>query len=245
VQIRPANGNANWIDLTNKWGSAWEISNAPPFPLDVNIVGTEPDYLALHGARLAQGAQLMSQYGINVPPGIPVKTLEELPAAVEKMKNAEDLVRDCLERIGAREPQVQAWSHVARQAALARAKVLDDGAHQGLLHGLPIGVKDLIDTAGAPATYGSPIYKGHRPAWDAPCVVQAKLQGAVVVGKTVTTEFAIFHPGKTANPHNLAHTPGGSSSGSAAAVADLLRGDQSGRRGYRNPRTTQARPGAQ
>ena len=133
---------------------------------------------------------------------------------------AEDLVRDCLARIEAREDQVQAWSHVAREAALTRARALDQGSHQGLLHGLPIGVKDLIATADMPTTYGSPIYTRHQPAHDASCVALARAAGAVVMGKTVTTEFATFQPNQTRNPHNWAHTPGGSSSGSAAAVAD-------------------------
>jgi Asp-tRNA(Asn)/Glu-tRNA(Gln) amidotransferase A subunit family amidase len=138
----------------------------------------------------------------------------------QRTLRAEDLVRDCLERIDARESQVQAWTHVAREAALARAKTLDQGAYQGLLHGLPIGVKDLIATADMPTSYGSSIYAGHQPMHDASCVALARAVGAVVLGKTVTTEFATFQPNQTRNPHNLAHTPGGSSSGSAAAVAD-------------------------
>jgi len=138
----------------------------------------------------------------------------------QRSLRAQDLVRDCLARIDAREGEVQAWNHVARDAALTRARVLDQGAHQGLLHGLPIGVKDLIATADMPTTYGSPIYAGHQPAHDASCVALARAAGAVVMGKTVTTEFATFQPNQTRNPHNLAHTPGGSSSGSAAAVAD-------------------------
>jgi Asp-tRNA(Asn)/Glu-tRNA(Gln) amidotransferase A subunit family amidase len=138
----------------------------------------------------------------------------------QRSLRAEDLVRDCLARIEAREGQVQAWSHVARDAALARARALDQGVHQGLLHGLPIGVKDLIATADMPTTYGSSIYAGHRPAHDASCVALARAAGAVVMGKTVTTEFATFQPNQTRNPHHWAHTPGGSSSGSAAAVAD-------------------------
>jgi Asp-tRNA(Asn)/Glu-tRNA(Gln) amidotransferase A subunit family amidase len=138
----------------------------------------------------------------------------------QRQLRAQDLLRDCLERISEREPQVQAWSHVASQAALARARALDQGAHQGLLHGLPIGVKDLIATADMPTTYGSPIYAGHQPAHDASCVALARAAGAVILGKTVTTEFATFEPNSTRNPHNTAHTPGGSSSGSAAAVAD-------------------------
>lgn len=138
----------------------------------------------------------------------------------QRTLRAQDLVRDCLARIDAREGEVQAWNHVARDAAIARARALDQGAHQGLLHGLPIGVKDLIATADMPTTYGSPIYAGHQPAHDASCVALARAAGAVVLGKTVTTEFATFQPNQTRNPHNTAHTPGGSSSGSAAAVAD-------------------------
>ena len=95
---------------------------------------------------------------------------------------AEDLVRDCLARIDAREADVQAWTHVARDAALAHARVLDQGAHQGLLHGLPIGVKDLIATADMPTTYGSPIYAGHQPANDASCVALAR---ALAVGTSL------------------------------------------------------------
>jgi len=134
--------------------------------------------------------------------------------------SAEALVRACLERIAEREPVVGAWEHLEPAAALAAARDLDRGAPRGPLHGVPVGIKDVFDTVDAPTTYGSPIYRGHRPAWDAACVASLRAAGAVVLGKTVTTEFAAYHPGKTANPHNPAHTPGGSSSGSAAAVAD-------------------------
>ena len=82
------------------------------------------------------------------------------------------------------------------------------------------GSKNIIDTADMPTCYGSPIYAGHRPAWDAACIAACRAAGAVILGKTLTSEFAYFHPGKTRNPHNPEHTPGGSSSGSAAAVAD-------------------------
>lgn len=133
---------------------------------------------------------------------------------------AEAVLMSCLDRIDEREPEVQAWSHIDRDGALARARELDSGPVRGLLHGLPIGVKDLFDTADMPTTYGSPIYAGHRPAADAAPVALCREQGGVMVGKTVTTEFATFNPGKTRNPHRLTHTPGGSSSGSAAAVAD-------------------------
>jgi Asp-tRNA(Asn)/Glu-tRNA(Gln) amidotransferase A subunit family amidase len=153
-------------------------------------------------------------------PKQPLSACEAAEQLAQRTLRAEDLVRDCLERIDAREPEVQAWTHVARDAALARAKALDQGPHQGLLHGLPIAVKDLIATCDMPTAYGSPIYAGHQPALDATCVALARAAGAVVLGKTVTTEFATFQPNQTRNPHNLAHTPGGSSSGSAAAVAD-------------------------
>ena len=135
---------------------------------------------------------------------------------------AASLLRDCLERIAEREPTVHAWTFIDRDAAMERARVLDSQAASGLLHGLPIAVKDLIDTFDMPTCYGSPIYANHRPAADAACVALARAAGAVVVGKTVTTEFATFHPGPTCNPRNPLHTPGGSSSGSAAAVADWM-----------------------
>jgi Asp-tRNA(Asn)/Glu-tRNA(Gln) amidotransferase A subunit family amidase len=133
---------------------------------------------------------------------------------------AEALVSAALERITARERVVGAWHHLDPDAILAAARRCDASAPSGPLHGVPIAVKDLIDTVDMPTGYGSSIYEGHRPAADAACVALARAAGAIVVGKTVTTEFACFTAGKTANPRNPAHTPGGSSSGSAAAVAD-------------------------
>jgi Asp-tRNA(Asn)/Glu-tRNA(Gln) amidotransferase A subunit family amidase len=135
---------------------------------------------------------------------------------------SEALVTACLERITVREAQVGAWEYLDPAKALAQARVRDRGPAQGPLHGVPVGIKDLIDTADMPTGYGSPIYAGHQPAWDAACVALLRAAGAVILGKTVTTEFAMFTPGKTANPHHPAHTPGGSSSGSAAAVADSM-----------------------
>ncbi len=140
----------------------------------------------------------------------------------QRQIRAEDIVTSCLERIAEREPHVQAWMHIAADAARQTARQLDHGAVNGLLHGLPVGVKDLFDTFDMPTTYGSPIYASHQPLADASIVALARQQGAIMLGKTVTTEFATFKPGKTRNPHNLAHTPGGSSSGSAAAVADYM-----------------------
>jgi amidase len=138
----------------------------------------------------------------------------------ERRLTSEALLASYLERIVAREAVVGAWQYLDRDQALAEARSRDSEAPRGPLHGIPIAVKDLIDTFDMPTAYGSPIYRGHRPAADASCVALARAAGAVVLGKTVTTEFATFTPGKTANPRNPAHTPGGSSSGSAAAVAD-------------------------
>jgi amidase len=136
---------------------------------------------------------------------------------------SEALVRSCLERIDAREPQVKAWVHLDRDFALAQARECDKSAKRGPLHGVPFAAKDIMDTADLPAEYGSPIYKGNRPTADAACVALSRAAGGVLLGKTVTTEFASRIPlGETMNPHNPQHTPGGSSSGSAAAVADFM-----------------------
>ena len=135
---------------------------------------------------------------------------------------SEALVSECLERIAARDETVRAWAFVDRAQALAQARALDRGPRRGLLHGIPVGIKDVIDTAELPTEYNSPIYRGHRPKADAACVMELKRAGAVILGKTATTEFANNHPAPTRNPHNPAHTPGGSSSGSAAAVADFM-----------------------
>jgi Asp-tRNA(Asn)/Glu-tRNA(Gln) amidotransferase A subunit family amidase len=133
---------------------------------------------------------------------------------------AGDVLEAALERIAAREPAIHAWAFLDPERARHQAQALDAGPVRGPLHGLPIGVKDLMDTADMPTAYGSSIYAGHRPAWDAAAVASARAAGAIVVGKTVTTEFATFTPAATVNPHDFEHTPGGSSSGSAAAVAD-------------------------
>ena len=134
--------------------------------------------------------------------------------------SAESVARACLERIASREPDIGAWAHVDPDAVLERARSLDRAPSRGVLHGVPIGVKDVIDTADQPTGHGSPIYAGHRPARDAACVARLREAGALILGKTVTTEFAFAHPAGTRHPLAPAHTPGGSSSGSAAAVAD-------------------------
>ena len=135
---------------------------------------------------------------------------------------SETLVAACLERIAARDGELAAWAHVAADASLAQARALDRQPARGPLHGVPVGIKDIFDTADMPTEYNSAIYRGHRPRADAAAVTLLRQAGCVVLGKTVTAEFANLHPPATRNPRNPAHTPGGSSSGSAAAVADRM-----------------------
>ena len=132
---------------------------------------------------------------------------------------AEELVRSCLARIEALEPTIRAWAFLDPDLAIAQARRLDQGPRRGPLHGLPVGIKDVIDTADMPTAYGSAVYEGWRPGWDAACVALLRRAGAVIMGKTVTTEFACGGAADNANPWNPAHTAGGSSGGSCAAVA--------------------------
>ncbi|WP_233152727.1 amidase [Mycobacterium sp. NS-7484] len=132
------------------------------------------------------------------------------------------LLESCLDRIDAREPAVGAWEVLDVEGARVQAKGLDDRPPAGPLHGVPVGVKDIIDVAGLPTRCGSPVRGGAPAVQDAWIVRRLREAGAVIVGKTVTTEFAYFTPGKTRNPHDVERTPGGSSSGSAAAVADRM-----------------------
>jgi Asp-tRNA(Asn)/Glu-tRNA(Gln) amidotransferase A subunit family amidase len=133
---------------------------------------------------------------------------------------SEAIVRACLDRIAARERDVGAWTCIDPDRALAAARDADRRDAAGPLHGVPIAAKDIIDTFDMPTALGFAPYSGRQPSWDAACVAACRRAGAIVLGKTVTTEFAYFAPGKTRNPHDLDATPGGSSSGSAAAVAD-------------------------
>ncbi|MCP5081082.1 MAG: amidase [Alphaproteobacteria bacterium] len=137
-----------------------------------------------------------------------------------KQTTAVEVMSACLARVKAREETVGAFIHLDEDKALAAAEAADKAPAGGLLHGVPFAIKDIIDTADFPTGWGSPIYHGYQPPRNASCVELLMRQGAIPVGKTVSTEFAYFQPGKTANPHNPGHTPGGSSSGSAAAVAD-------------------------
>jgi Asp-tRNA(Asn)/Glu-tRNA(Gln) amidotransferase A subunit family amidase len=161
---------------------------------------------------------------------MPDPTTLTATAAAEAIRkdelSSEALVRACLQRIAAREDDVQAWAHLDADLALAQAREADAalraGEATGALHGVPVGVKDIFDTADMPTENGSPIFAGRRPERDATCVAALRDAGAVIMGKTVTTELALLTPAKTRNPRNLVHTPGGSSAGSAAAVADHM-----------------------
>jgi Asp-tRNA(Asn)/Glu-tRNA(Gln) amidotransferase A subunit family amidase len=137
--------------------------------------------------------------------------------------NSVELVEACLARAREVDPKVQAWTYLDPEHALAQARALDErrkeGAPVGPLHGVPVGIKDIFDTADMPTEDGTVLHAGRTPATDAAAVARLRAAGAVIMGKTVTTELATYAPGKTRNPHNAEHTPGGSSSGSAAAVA--------------------------
>ncbi len=143
---------------------------------------------------------------------------DAISAIAAKRFTAADYLRDCAARIAAREPEVRAWAHLA----LDEASKHTHSFPQGRLRGLPIGIKDIIDTYDMPTGHGSPIYTNARTPADAACVAMLRAAGAVILGKTAMPEFAAVTPGPTANPHNTVHSPGGSSSGSAAAVADFM-----------------------
>lgn len=150
----------------------------------------------------------------------------EAAAAIRARRlTARDLVNACLQRRLDRDRAVEAWAHIDPDYALKQAEAHDAdvaaGKPLGALHGVPVGVKDIIDTTDFPTENGTPAFAGRQPTADAHIVTALRAAGAIILGKTVTTELAFFGPGKTRNPHDPKRTPGGSSSGSAAAVADF------------------------
>ena len=162
---------------------------------------------------------------MNKPPSKSLSdlTATEIVSSIAAGKTTcERVARACLERIAERDPKVLAWQYVNPEQVIAYAKELDASGRGGPLRGVPFGVKDIIDTCDMPTEYGSPIYRQHQPASDAACVALSRKAGAVLMGKTVSTEFAYRHPAKTRNPLDPARTPGGSSSGSGAAVGDNM-----------------------
>lgn len=150
--------------------------------------------------------------------------LSEAAAEIREGRvSAVELATACLDRVAQVEPDVQAFAFIDRDHVLRQAQMLDDhrahGRPIGPLHGVPVAIKDIFDTGDYPTEFGSPIWAGRTPRADAVAVARLRAAGAVIMGKTVTAEFAYFHPGKTRNPHDKERTPGGSSMGSAAAVA--------------------------
>ncbi len=133
--------------------------------------------------------------------------------------SAKTYVQACLDQIEQQEPQVHAFAHIAREAALKQAVWLDGQSIQGAMHGLTVGIKDVFDTHDMPTQGGSQVFAGHQPVQDAACIATLRNSGGVMLGKTITTELATSPTNGTRNPRNLNHTPGGSSSGSAAAIA--------------------------
>ena len=151
---------------------------------------------------------------------------EALRAIQDGEITSQELVQDCLDRIGEHDETIGAWVHVDPDYALQQAADADErrqgGDSLGPLHGIPVGIKDIIDTADLPTESGTPLHAGRTPGGDAAVVEKLREAGAVILGKTVTTELAVYSPGKTTNPHDSSRTPGGSSSGSAAAVASFM-----------------------
>ncbi len=158
------------------------------------------------------------------------RTSLKIAEAAEQIRKGEltsvDLTKACLDRIAANDGELKAFAHLSPETALEAAQRADDerarGNGTGPLHGVPIAVKDIVDTADYPTECGSAIFSGRQPTHDAPCVTALRNAGAIVIGKTVTTELALLTPAETRNPINPQHTPGGSSAGSAAAVADHM-----------------------
>ncbi len=145
----------------------------------------------------------------------------DIVAAIDGgLASPESVMEECLERIAQREPSVKAWAWHDAAGSRRAAGALKPRTAAQPLYGVPVGIKDIIDTADMPTSYGSALYEGHRPVADAAVVSRLRDAGAIVMGKTTTAEFAYVHPAATCNPYDLEHTPGGSSSGSAAAVAD-------------------------
>jgi Asp-tRNA(Asn)/Glu-tRNA(Gln) amidotransferase A subunit family amidase len=171
---------------------------------------------------LAHTTELNGKHSIMQKPLNEMSATEIVTAVHSGKTTCEAVALACLDRIEERQPQVQAWQHLQPSQVIEYARALDKSGKRGALTGVPFGVKDVIDTSTMPTEYGSPIYRGHRPKSDAACVALSRKAGAVLMGKTVTTEFANRHPGCTRHPLDPSRTPGGSSSGSAAAVADRM-----------------------
>lgn len=160
---------------------------------------------------------------MNNAKALNLKPLNELVELISRDEiKPSELLEDCIRAIENRESEVQAFEFLDLDTARKQARQLDNTILRSELFGIPVGIKDIISTRSMRTTMGSPIYSDFEPRRDATIVSQLRSLGAVIPGKTVSTEFAYFYPGKTKNPRNLKHTPGGSSMGSAAAVADCM-----------------------
>jgi amidase len=150
-------------------------------------------------------------------------TATEIVLAIQSgQSTCEAVTRACLDHIEEREPDVQAWQYLDPDLAVAQSRILDQSGRRGPLLGVPVGIKDIVDTYDMPTEYGTAIHAGYQPRIDAACVALTRRAGGVIMGKTVTTEFANLTPGKTKHPQDPTRTPGGSSSGSGAAVGDHM-----------------------
>jgi len=166
---------------------------------------------------------MMVDLGLKGPMGLNALTASEAAAKLTTGEiTSEALVRACLERIDARDGVVKAWAFLDPDQALAQARARDAEPRRGPLHGMPIGIKDIFDTSDMPTGHGFPPYRGKSWGVDSACISAFRNAGMVILGKTVTTEFACPSPLQTANPHDPTRTPGVSSSGSGAAVADFM-----------------------
>ncbi len=154
--------------------------------------------------------------------GYELTLVEGIGALIKEDITLEYWVKSCLERIRDREKDVRAWENIDDSNAIKSAQKIDKYISDKSRKGFPFAAKDIIDTVDIPTSYGSPIHSKNIPARDASCIAISKAAGGVLIGKTVTTEFGHVFPGETKNPYNLNHTPGGSSSGSAAAVGDKM-----------------------
>ena len=157
------------------------------------------------------------------PAGLNILTALELSEKLEAGQTTSvAIVQDCLDRIKARDPDIRGWAYVDPELALRQARACDEQPRRSPLHGIPIGIKDIFDTYDMPTAYGSDIYKNFRPTMDTALVGLMRRAGMVILGKCTTTEFASPVPVGVRNPHDFARSPGVSSSGSAAAVADFM-----------------------
>jgi Asp-tRNA(Asn)/Glu-tRNA(Gln) amidotransferase A subunit family amidase len=195
------------------WLAQLDRPSKPPLEPSVNVSSPSPRSLA-------------TRFDVETAMSVPEINIYDATTAGQMIADgrftASDYLSACLRRIGERETDVGAWTYIGREEARRQIAKLHSHAEGSSLRGIPVGIKDIIDTHDMPTEHGSPIYKSNIPSADAACVAMLRRAGAIILGKTVTPEFAAVTPGRTVNPRNFKYSPGGSSSGSAAAVADYM-----------------------